>query len=379
MKERLRQLGRNSRLFAATAGGAAVMLVATATPAEAAVPQGPPTLSGGVDGQVWATLVVGNTLYVGGNFTHAQTRAGASTSRVRLAAFDRSTGALIAGFRADVNGTVRSLASSGGYLYVGGGYTRIGGLAQPRLARVSLATGAADTGFRPQLDSQVRSIQVGNGAVYAGGQFTTSGGTSQAYLAKFNATTGAKIGAFTGTTNGPVDALALSPDGSRLAVGGHFNRLNGTTRTGLGVVDATSGALVGPTMQSSIRPTLSLAWSNDGTALFGGSGNSDNRVARWNSSSGVRGWNFSALGDIQAVAFYNGDVFVGFHDGFRGNTSTKLVAVNAQSGAIHSFRPTFNHHYGVRAISAGSWGLVIGGQFTNVSGTWAHNWARWPA
>lgn len=379
MKERLRHLRRDSRLLAATAVGAAVMLVATATPAEAAVPQGPPTLSGGVDGQVWATLVVGNTVYVGGGFTHAQTRAGASTSRVRLAAFDRNTGALIAGWRADVNGTVRSLATSGGYLYVGGGYTRIGGLAQARLARVSLATGAVDTGFRPQVDSQVRAIQVGNGAVYAGGQFTSSGGTSQAYLAKFNATTGAKIGAFTGTTNGAVDALALSPDGSRLAVGGHFNRLNNTTRTGLGLVDATTGAVVGPAMQSSIRPTLSLAWSSDGSALFGGSGNSNNRVARWNASTGARGWNFSAGGDIQAVAFYDGVVFVGFHDGFRGDTRTKLVAVNAQSGAINSFRPTFNQYYGVRAISAGPWGLIVGGQFTNVSGTWAHNWARWPA
>jgi WD40 repeat protein len=275
---------------------------------------------------------------------------------------------------------VRSLASSGSFLYVGGGFSRIGGVAQARVARVSLATGAVDTGFRPVVDSQVRAVQVGNGAVYAGGQFTTSGGTSQSFLAKFDANTGAKIAAFTGTPNGIVDALALSPDGTRLAVGGHFNRLDGVTRTGMGLVNATTGAVVGPVFQGSIRPMLSLAWSPDGTALIGGSGNSNNRVARWNPTSGARGWNFSAGGDIQAVAYYDGDVYVGFHDGFRGDSRTKLVAVDAQSGAIStSFRPTFNQYYGVRAISAGPWGLIVGGQFTNVSGTWAHNWARWPA
>jgi WD40 repeat protein len=332
-----------------------------------------------VDGQVYATLVVGDTVYVGGSFTHAQTQGGASASRANLAAFDLDTGALLGGWRADVTGQVRSLASSGGFLYVGGGYTRIGGLAQARLARVSLATGAVDTGFRPQLDSQVRAVQVGNGVVYAGGQFTSSGGTSQPFLAAFDSTSGAKDAAFTATTDGDVDALALSPDGTRLAVGGHFNHLAGASRTGMGLVNAATGALVGPSFQASIRPMLSLAWSDDGTALFGGSGNSNNRVARWSSTTGVRGWNFMAGGDIQALAYFDGEVYVGFHDNFRGNSQTKLLAVDAQSGAINSFRPTFNQFYGVRSISAGPWGLVIGGQFTNVSGVWAHGWARWPA
>jgi WD40 repeat protein len=379
MSLRGRALVRNVKPVVVATGVVVGLLVATAAPAAAAVPQGPPTLSGGVDGQVYATLVVGDTVYVGGSFTHAQTQGGASVGRANLAAFDLDTGALLTGWRADVTGQVRSLVSSGGFLYVGGGYTRIGGVAQARLARVSLSSGAVDTGFRPQLDSQVRAVQVGNGVVYAGGQFTSSGGTSQSFLAAFDSTSGAKDAAFTATTDGDVDALALSPDGARLAVGGHFNHLAGASRTGMGLVSATTGALVGPTFQSSIRPMLSLAWSDDGTALFGGSGNSNNRVARWNATSGVRGWNFMAGGDIQALAYFDGEVYVGFHDNFRGNSQTKLLAVDAQTGAINSFRPTFNQFYGVRSISAGPWGLVIGGQFTNVSGVWAHGWARWPA
>jgi hypothetical protein len=137
--------------------------------------------------------------------------------------------------------------------------------------------------------------------------------------------------------------------------------------------------VVGPSFQASIRPMLSLDWSDDGTALFGGSGNSNNRVARWNPTSGARSWNFNTGGDIQALDFFDGDVYVGFHDNFQNDIQTKLLGVNAQTGAISTtFRPTFNQFFGVRSISAGPWGLVIGGQFTNVSGTWAHNWARWP-
>ena len=83
---------------------------------------------------------------------------------------------------------------------------------------------------------------------------------------------------------------------------------------------------------------------------------------------------------MQAVDYFDGETYIGFHDGFQGDTTTKLLAVNASSGAIDpNFRPTFNQFWGIRSISAGPWGLVIGGQFTTVSGTWAHNWARWPA
>jgi WD40 repeat protein len=364
------------------AGMAAVigLLVATQAPASAAIPVGPPTQSGGVDGQVYTTLVVGDTVYAGGSFTQAVTRAGTVTTRTNLAAFSLSTGAVLGSWQANVNGAVKSLASSGNYLYVGGGYTRIGGVAQGRLARVSLSTGAVDTGFRPQLNSQVRAVQVGADGVFAGGQFTVSGNTSQSYLAKFNATSGAKITAFAPTASGPVNALALSPDGTRLAVGGAFATLSGATRRGMGLVDPTTGSIVGPSFASSVNPMLTLDWSDDGTALFGGSGNFNNLAARWNPTTGARGWNFTTGGDVQAINYFDGDVYVGFHDNFQNNTHTKLLAVNAQSGAIStSFRPTFNRFWGVRAISAGPWGLVIGGQFTNVSGTWAYNWARWPA
>ena len=78
---------------------------------------GPPALSGGVNGQVYAAVVVGDTVYVGGNFSLAQARGQASTSRDNLAAFDLNTGALRRSWRADVSGTVRDELGSIGVGY----------------------------------------------------------------------------------------------------------------------------------------------------------------------------------------------------------------------------------------------------------------------
>jgi hypothetical protein len=354
------------------------LLVAAEAPAAADLPEGPPVLSGGVDGQVFATLVVGSTVYVGGRFTHALTREGDSVGRTNLAAFDLGSGALISTWQADANGIVRSLASSGNYLYVGGRYSRIGGVGQARLSRVSLATGAVDTGFRPPAAGQVRAVQARGGAVYAGGRSIVSG-VSRPYLAKYDASSGARVNGFSATANGTVNALALSPDGNRLAVGGAFTTLSGSSRQGMGLIDPDTGDAVGPSFSGSVNPMLTLDWRDDGTALFGGSGAGNNLAARWNPGTGGRGWRHRVGGDVQAIDYYDGDVYVGFHDNYEGNPRTKLLGVNASSGAISSsFRPRFNQFWGVRAISAGPWGLIIGGQFTSVSGVWAHNVVCWP-
>jgi hypothetical protein len=146
-------------------------------------------------------------------------------------------------------------------------------------------------------------------------------------------------------------------------------------------VDTTSGALVGPSFSQSVNPMLSLAWnSDDGSQLFGGSGNTNNQGASWSTSDGTLQWHYHFGGDGQATGYTGGEVYFGFHDNFQGNTTTKLIAVNASNGALDpNFRPVFNQFRGVRAISATSAGLVIGGQFTTVDGVYAHNWARWPS
>nr|WP_255465860.1 PKD domain-containing protein [Cellulomonas sp. APG4] len=85
--------------------------------------------------------------------------------------------------------------------------------------------------------------QVGN-VMYVGGNFryvqqnaSGSGRVEQSYLAAFNATTGAYIPGFTPTFDEAVQALTALPDG-RLAVGGKFSQVNGSSANGLVVLNS---------------------------------------------------------------------------------------------------------------------------------------------
>ena len=112
-----------------------------------------------------------------------------------------------------------------------------------------------------QTDNVVWAVAYGNGVVYVGGQFlnarppgvatgSTTGEVSRTYLAAFNSTTGALITSFdpviaeTGSASNPgVYALALSPNGSTLYVGGTFNQVNGSYRDNLAAFNTSTGAL----------------------------------------------------------------------------------------------------------------------------------------
>src|SRR5262245_51040925 len=73
------------------------------------------------EGVGFAALTVGNTAYVGGTFTTVRSPDGATVvNRGNLAAFDLRTGALLTGFQANTNDTVRSIAYDGNRLYIGG-------------------------------------------------------------------------------------------------------------------------------------------------------------------------------------------------------------------------------------------------------------------
>ncbi|MBT8240646.1 MAG: hypothetical protein KJN63_05410 [Acidimicrobiia bacterium] len=88
--------------------------------------------------------------------------------------------------------------------------------------------------------------QIGN-RVYVGGRFqeVTDGVVSidQPYLAAFHESTGQYIDSFTPDLNGVVHALAASPDGTKLFVGGEFTSVNGQAIDALVALDASTGAV----------------------------------------------------------------------------------------------------------------------------------------
>ena len=350
------------------------LLLAPAT-AASLVPD-TPEQSWRVNGRVYATVVVGNSVYVGGTFSQAVSPTGATAPRNNLAAFRLDTGELLP-WRADAGAAVRALVSDGTYLYAGGAFARLGGQAHLRLGRVLISTGAPDAGFAPAFDGVVRALEVEGSSVYAGGAFTQVNGQTRRYVAKVSATTGALDPDFTAVANDQVWGVATNPAADVVYLSGRFSQLNGVPRNGVGALNSLTGSTTSTVFASAARPTLGLETNDDGTRLFGAGGTGGNAVAAWNTTTGVRVWSQVTDGDIQAVDYYGGMVYFGFHDGYQGDARYKFLAADANTGLVDpDFRPRFNSFWGVFAVHATDAGVVIGGEFTAVSGVPAQGWAR---
>jgi PKD repeat protein len=200
-----------------------------------------------INGVVWDQLVVGNTVYVAGDFTNARpagAAAGTSLSaRSSLLAYDVRTGQLLS-WAPRLNGPGYALAASpdGTRIYVGGNFTQVNSSGRNRFAAVSASTGAVLSGFTSGANAPVRSIAANASQVFIGGNFTIVGGQDRPRLASFDAATGALRSWRVSVQPYQVDSVALSTDGTRLFVGGRFERLNGVASTGMGAVSTSTGA-----------------------------------------------------------------------------------------------------------------------------------------
>lgn len=109
---------------------------------------------------------------------------------------------------------------------------------------------SAEPGRMWQTDRVVWALAHSQGVLYVGGSFNNvrppgaapgTDQTAQARLAAFDANTGAFITSWRPTvTGGDVFALNVSPDGSRLYVGGNFERVNGSFRNKAAAFDITN-------------------------------------------------------------------------------------------------------------------------------------------
>ena len=218
-----------------------------------------------IDGVVWAQAMVGDIVYAGGSFTTARpagAAAGTSTvSRSNMLAYDVRTGELVASFAPSFNAQVRAITVSPdrSRIYVGGDFTTIDGISHRRIAAFDAATGALLASFNPPMNYHVNALVATNTTVYAGGEFQDVGTQVRQGLAAFNAANGALLAWTPSATGGDVWALAIDPGGTRIAVGGSFTALNGSSDPGygLGMVDTATGASLPFLANSIIRDATS--------------------------------------------------------------------------------------------------------------------------
>ncbi|MGN6427593.1 MAG: PKD domain-containing protein [Leifsonia sp.] len=198
-----------------------------------------------MDGVAWAEQIVGNTVYVGGQFANARPAGAAAgtnlTPRANLLAFDLTTGALNTSFNPAPNAQVKAFAVSpdGSRLYVGGSFTTIGGATRYRLAAFNTATGALITSFVPIINATVNGIVATNSTVYAVGAFGSAGNQSRTYAAAFSATNGAILPWAPTVAGGTAQHIVMSPDGSKVVIGGNFTSVNGSSNPGYGLAALT--------------------------------------------------------------------------------------------------------------------------------------------
>ncbi len=331
-------------------------------------------LPNGANGIVYALALnnEGGTwyLYVGGAFTIIN-----GVARNRIAKIDLSTGQ-VTSWNPNANNVVYSILPdpSGLGIYVGGAFTNIGGAGRNRLARLNPTTGSADT-WNPNVgNGAVFTIQVYGTTVYVGGTFTLVGGNTRNRIVGISSSTGAVVWYPVGGANNTVYSLkVLSTYGDFLLCGGDFTIIAGQTRNRLCSFNLITGNLT--TWAPNVNGTVYSVSGDISNIFIGGSfttvdGQPRNRVAKFDNPSFppvLSSWNPSANNTVYVVLPSGSNVFIG------GNFTTinlytrnYIASIDLSTGKLTNWNPGTNNTV-LTMLAVGST-LYIGGQFTVVAG-----------
>ena len=235
-----------------------------------------------IDGVAWGQLVVGDVVYVVGDFKTARPaeapKGQQEVPRSNILAYDINTGQLIEDFAPSLNGAGRSLAVSedGKTLYVAGEFDRVDDESHSRLAAfdISQGHGTLISSFRPVFSTTVKDIAVAGDTLYAGGYFTKVNGQQRVRLAALKASTGELMDwtASAEGLNAQVYAIEVSPDHSKVVIGGSFSSVNGSSKPGYGMalLSASTGEMLPMPVNDTVRTAgqnaaiFDIAVDNDG-------------------------------------------------------------------------------------------------------------------
>lgn len=290
-----------------------------------------------IDGVVWAQAVVGNQVFVGGDFSKARP-AGVSAGgagevdRTYLMSYDIRTG-VMTNWAPVLNGQVRAIRVSpdGNTVYVSGQFTTVNGQARYRMAAFNAQTGALLANFRPTANATVTEMAVTGSTVYAVGTFTTMSGQDRDGVAAFNASDGSLLPWMPVLAGGNAAAVVVSPDGAKVVLGGQFTTVNGSSNPGYGLamVDAVTGTNLPMPVNALVRNGQSTSGITDLEAtadgFYGGgytysraSGNLEGMFrADWN---GNLVWVEDCHGDTYGIyPSSHGAVYTAGHSHYCGN------------------------------------------------------------
>lgn len=292
-----------------------------------------------------------------------------------------------------LNGPVYAMASTGNDLYVGGAFSKAGGIAANGVAKwdgtnwSTLGSGVA---------GQVLALAISGTNLYVGGLFHAAGGVGATNVAKWNGTGWEALG-------GGVDqsffstplVFALYVSGTNLFVGGQFERAGELTAINVARWDGSAWHAMDT---GAFLPDEPEPWGNvqaitgDGTNVYVGgvflqAGSiAATNLACWNET----GWH--AIGDctggpsevtyqgntmygsVSALAMHQGELFVGGSFDYAGGIFAQGIA--GWDGATWHNVGNVPGGY-VNALESYSGSLYLAGSFTSAGGIATTNAAMW--
>jgi hypothetical protein len=352
--------------------------------------------SNGVLGFVFALAVVGNEVFVGGNFTLA---GGVSANNV--ARFNTQTNtwsSLGTGSSNGVNDVVFALAVVGNEVYVGGGFTSAGGVSANRVARFNTQTNTwstLGTGSSNGVNDVVFALAVVGNEVFVGGFFTSAGGVSANSVARFNPQTNTWSTLGTGSSNGVGIGIvyALAVVGNEVFVGGGFILAGGVSANSVARFNPQTNtwSSLGTGSSNGVSGGVSALAVVGNEVYVGGSfteagGVSARNVARFNTQTNT--WSSLGTGSsngvdsvVLALAVVGNEVVVGGSFSSAGGVSANRVArFNTQTNTWSTLGTGSSNGVsgvGVAALAVSGNEVFVGGGFTSAGGVSANSVARW--
>lgn len=288
----------------------------------------------------------GNALYVGGDFTKA-----GGLAITNIAEWSNAQGWSSLG--ATMNGPVNALAVSGGNLFAGGAFTMVNGVSANYIVEWN---GEFWSAFGSGMNGQVNTLAASDNTVFAGGNFTTADGVPANCIAEWNGSSWTALGS--GITGGvetfegglptilPPSVSALAISGSTLFAGGLFTMAGGDAASDIAQWNGSTWSALGSGMSGQVT-TLAVS----GNSLYAGGnfttagGISASDVAQWNGST------WSALGsgiyggsdNVDTLAVYGTSLFVAGSFSIAGNNvSPDFAEATINAPVITAQSPSTN-------------------------------------
>lgn len=188
-------------------------------------------------------------MYVAGYFKQWVARNGTVSARNNIAGFNPRSGALLP-FAPNVNGEIRAIEPSpdGAYLYIGGYFTSVNGVARKYAAKLKLSDGSVDPTWNPAVNNKVEDIAFIGGHLVLTGYFRSVGTVARTNIASVSTTNGAAdswlnlaIKGFAKTpTSSMVHKIAANPAQTAAVIVGNFDTVNGASHRRIAVVNLAS-------------------------------------------------------------------------------------------------------------------------------------------